>query len=52
MNMLGKIIFQENVTLPGSNRSYQVDLRSAEAGIYLMTLRNNDESVTYKLLIR
>jgi PKD repeat protein len=52
LNTLGTIIYQENVTLPGSSRSYQVDLRSAEAGIYIMNVRNNDQSEICKILIR
>ena len=43
MNTLGKIIYQENVTLPDSNRSHQIDIRSLEAGIYLMVIKNDDE---------
>lgn len=52
MNTLGKIIYQENVTLPDSNRSHQIDLRNREAGIYLMVIKKDDSLVTQKILIR
>lgn len=52
LNTLGKIIYQENVTLPDSNRSCLIDIRNMEAGIYLMMIKNGDEVATQKVIIK
>jgi len=52
LNNLGKIIYKENVTLRGHSRSYQVDLRSIDAGIYFMVVNKNEYVTTHKIIIQ
>jgi PKD repeat protein len=52
LNTLGKIIYREDVTLRDNSRSFQVDLRSAEAGVYFVVVSQNEYKSTYKMIIR
>lgn len=50
-NMLGQIVYDENVDISAAGTTKSVDLSAFGNGIYIVTVSNNEETSNYKVVI-
>jgi hypothetical protein len=50
LNSLGQLVHQEKITGKLGENLYQIDMNTYSAGLYLVTLKAGDDSVTVKLI--
>ncbi len=50
-NILGQIVYDENVAMSVAGTTKSIDLSSFGSGIYIVTVSNNDETSNYRVVI-